>query len=104
MASSKGSPSWATIVARNGSENKTIQPAEPRRKVISIKHLHEILIRAPNQPAELANREPKEIIETVRKASRAGHATAVRRLPSGDIAVVFDGDTGPLRENTDWAT
>ena len=94
-----GKPSWAAIVARNGSEDKTSQQAGLKQKVVLTKHFHEIIIRAPNQPVELANRALKEIIKAVKKASGIGYITASRRLLSGDMVIVFDGDIIILKES-----
>jgi hypothetical protein len=81
---------WASIAA--GATKQRPQP-NPPAKVIPARQAREIVIRIGQQPADLAERSPKAVVEAITTAAGRQGAVAARRLRSGDTVVTFNEGT-----------
>ena len=66
-----------------------IAPASYPTKTIPQRINRETLIRGTNLPAKLAKRTAVETIQAINQASAKKEAIAARKLPSGDMVVIF---------------
>ena len=64
-------------------------PASYLTKTIPQQINWETLIRGTNMPAELAKRTAVETIQAINQASAKKGAITARKLPSGDMVVIF---------------
>lgn len=73
-------------------------------KIVPARVNKEILVRARETPADLANRTPKKTIQAVNQASLKKGAIAARRIPSGDTIITFQSVTARdwHSTNTGW--
>ncbi|KPM33872.1 hypothetical protein AK830_g12700 [Neonectria ditissima] len=95
-------PTWAQIARNKG----TLQsPIAPLSKVIPPRLGREIIIRSPSMAPDIASRTPSDTVTAINRALPRGHpspAVASRRLPSGDITVLFRGPITDLPKDDAW--
>lgn len=82
---------WADIARGNNiNSNATIAlPQQQPAKIVPARLSREVLVKGDSQPADLAKRNPLEIVQAVNQASSRKGAIAARKLPSGDTIVTF---------------
>jgi hypothetical protein len=90
-------PSWAAVAAG---------PPGPRlAKEVPARQEREIIVRATELPAELANRTAKETITAIQTAAGREGPVAARRLRSGDTAITFlPGTREEFLQGREWVT
>ena len=69
------------------------------RKVVPARHAREVVIRTKGN---MAPQPPAEVVSKINTALQCSDAVAVRRLPSGDVAVTFAGDASAYARDPEW--
>jgi hypothetical protein len=71
------------------------------RIVVPERRTREVIIKAPGQSEDLAQRSSVQVVEATNRAIGGNSVVAARRLPSGDTILTFEGKTEEYtRENT----
>ena len=75
---------------------------EAPRIVVPERRTREVVVKAPGQTEDLAQRSLIEVIQATNKAIRGNKALVARRLPSGDIILTFEGKAEEYTKDTAW--
>ncbi|TQS35556.1 hypothetical protein Golomagni_04023 [Golovinomyces magnicellulatus] len=92
-------PTYANIAAKPTPRRP--EPPLPGKPVSPYLH-QEVIISYNHQRTEFTNRTPTDIVTATDKALHATRTKAARRLPSGDIRLIFHNDCRDLLQNTSW--
>ena len=76
--------------------------AEAPRIVVPERRTREVVIKAPGQSEDLAQRSSTQVVEVVNRAIRGSDVIAARRLPSGDTILTFERKAEEYTKDTAW--
>jgi hypothetical protein len=76
--------------------------ADAPRIVVPEHRTQEVIIRAPGQSEDLAQRSSIEVVEAANRAIRGSDVVAAHRLPSGDTILTFEGKAEEYTKETAW--
>jgi hypothetical protein len=101
-----GNKTWAEVAAtgghtgRHGGRGRS-DTGIPRI-VVPERRTREVIIKAPGQSEDLAQRSSVEVVEATNKAIGGKDVVAARRLPSGDTILTFEGKASEYTKETAW--
>jgi hypothetical protein len=76
--------------------------AEVPRIVVPERRTREVIIKAPGQGEDLAQRSSIQVVEAANRAIGGSSVVAARRLPSGDTILTFEGKADEYTKETAW--
>jgi hypothetical protein len=97
-----GKASWAAVVAGTTQVDRSRNEAFTPKVVIPERRTREVVIRAPEQGEDLAQRTAVQVVEAVNRAMGSDGAVAARRMRSGDTVLTFKGNAEGYTKNTTW--
>lgn len=95
---------WASVASTALRQRPGPVPTEARA-IIPTRRTREIIIKSKDQPPEMQNRTPKEIVQAANTAigpPLGNAAIAARTLPSGDIILTFKDDAEKYTKDVAW--
>jgi len=101
-ATTAGRPSWAAVVAGATQGGRGDSALYAPKVVVPERSNREVVIRAPGQGEDLANRTAVQVVEAVNKAMGSEGAVAARRLRSGDTVLTFSNNAENYTKDTKW--
>jgi hypothetical protein len=84
-ASKPAGMAWARVAGSNASPAVNMIPV--RRTALPARHKYEVIVSPGTQTIEQLGRNPRELVEGLRKATELENIAAARRLLSGDVLI-----------------
>jgi hypothetical protein len=93
---------WAEVAAGGGRKGSGSGVVEAPRIVVPERRTREVIVKAPGQSEDLAQRSSIQVVEAANRAIGGSSVIAARRLPSGDTILTFQGKTEEYTRETTW--